>query len=118
MNEYYQTKASLPRQVKNSISLREALENWREHRLMGVANACEGLDDPFRTDFGKVHVEFAKSINVILEEKNLQEAVTSWYASLKDSFDNMRVFNKGGGKVGALGICGAELEQIIKLGLP
>ena len=118
MNEYYQTKASLPRQEKHSVTLTEALENWRDHRLLHVASLCSELNDPFRTEFGKVHLEFAQAVNLILEdERNIPAAIFNWFTELKTHFNSTQAFNKGGGRRGGLGICGAELEQIINLGL-
>ena len=117
MNEFYNQKASLPREVKNATSFREALEKWRDFRLLQVAELCSKLEDPFRKEYGKTHIEFAQSINLILEEKDARAAVKTWHNQLKENFEKFTTFNKGGPRIGAIGICGAELEKILKLEL-
>jgi len=117
VNKRRQTKSSLPEEVKQSISLVEALENWRNYRLLRVHDLCAELDDPFRTEFGKVHMEFANSVNIILEEKNVSSAIIAWHKELDSKFENLVTFNNGGPRIRAFEICCAELAQIINLGL-
>tara|TARA_B100000287_G_C20462268_1_gene713839 strand:+ start:384 stop:737 length:354 start_codon:yes stop_codon:yes gene_type:complete len=115
MNDFYKNKTALPKQVKNSSSLQEALQNWRDFRLLRVANLCMDLDDHERQEFGKFHLEFIEVINVLLEKRNLRQSTLEWYELLKSDFENITPFNKGGARINALGICGAELGQILNM---
>ena len=81
--------------VKNSITLIEALENWRDFRLLHVANLCVELNDPFRSEFGKVHLEFAQAVNHIIDNKNASLEILEWLSDLKENFNSTNTFNKG-----------------------
>jgi len=117
MNDFYKSKTALPRQVKNSDSLYEALKNWRDHRLLHVGTLCIELDDPFRQEFGKFHLEFVDVVNVLLDgnRSHLRKSAVDWYNTLLSDFENITPFNKGGARINALGICGAELNQILNM---
>jgi hypothetical protein len=112
MNEFYKSKAALPRQARNAETLAEALLAWSEFRLENVVNACENLDDKYRKEFGAYHKIFSNNVALIAEYEltEIKAKANDMLTSMKADFSE----NHGGARRDAFGLCGAELEMILE----
>ena len=94
MNEFYLSKASIPRDVRNATNLREALRSYIDKRLLHVADACLQND----------HDLFRK---VVQDVNYLAKSIVTW---IQEDFENALT----GAQKDAAGLCGAELMKIIE----
>jgi len=113
MNEFYKGKAGLPRQTRNAKSLRDALEAWRDYRILSVVKACRDVKkDNYRQEFANYHENYANQISEILESPDeIGMQIKMMYSNFESEFTN----DLSGPKRDSVGICGAELEKIIAL---
>ena len=114
MNDYYMNKASLPRSVRSQTLLRESLASWGTDRLLHVVGACEGSEDQFRSEFGRLHNRYANMTFLITQavpDEKLAYAAETLLVWLQEDFDKADT----GPRREAAGICSAELLQILKL---
>ena len=111
MNEFYLSKASIPRDVRNATNLREALRSYIDKRLLHVADVCLQHDrDPFRKEFGLIHKRYANTLSIVTEVVQdvnyLAKSIVTW---IQEDFENALT----GAQKDAAGLCGAELMKII-----
>ena len=115
MNDFYFKKASLPRAVMGTSTLREAMGLWGTQRLLNVSRSCEesGAGDKYRREFGRIHSRYAEMTFLISEAmsadnlKYTAETLLHWIA---DDFKNAET----GAQKDAAGLCGAELTMMIE----
>jgi hypothetical protein len=113
MNDFYRGKASLPRQCRSG-TLAERLSSWKEFRLLNVAKACDGIEDNFRKNFGRLHREYADSVDAILFSKgNEREMCEILLDDIRKRFKTGSLAMMPGWIKDASGLCGAELEKIL-----
>ena len=113
MNEFYLTKASLPREVRNAPDLREALRAYTTKRLLNVADTCRLHDkDLFRKEFGFIHQRYANLLVLVSEALQdtdyFAKSVITW---IEEDFNNAMT----GAQKEAAGLVGAELMQIVEI---
>ncbi len=114
MNDYYLSKASLPRSVKSKTILRESLASWGTDRLLHVVDACHTSSDGFRKEFGRVHKRYANMTFMITQavpDENLAYAAETLLVWLQEDFEKADT----GSRREAAGICSAELFNLLKL---
>jgi UDP-N-acetylmuramyl tripeptide synthase len=116
MNDFYRNKTSLPREVKNASTLREALKAWKEKRLLNVVSACRDSDNLYRKNFSVIHQEYADAVDIILtsaaDERETSETLLE---DIESRFKVGRLQFVPGWIKDASGLCGAELEKILSL---
>tara|TARA_Y100000310_G_scaffold341140_1_gene439310 strand:- start:446 stop:796 length:351 start_codon:yes stop_codon:yes gene_type:complete len=114
MNEFYMKKAAVPRSAKDALKLRDSLANWGTDRLLNIAGTCQGSDDPYRKEFGRIHERYANMTFLITQAVSDQhlayttETLLHW---LEEDFESAAT----GAQKDAAGICGAELLKILEL---
>lgn len=112
MNNFYRSKAGIPRQAKNANTFSCALLAWKDFRLLNVVNACKDDTNSYRKEFGKYHKIFIDKISDIIDKENNEEIIAKELIKyFKDSFKD----DLSGPARDAFGICGAELEKIMEL---
>ena len=112
MNEFYLSKASIPRDVRQAANLREALRSYIDKRLLHVADVClQNDDDPFRKEFGLIHKRYANTLSIVTEAVQdvnyLTRSMVTW---IQEDFENALT----SAQKDAAGLCGAELMKIIE----
>ena len=118
MNEYYRSRVSLPREVRNAKTLPAALAAWRDKRLLHVVNACRGIDDPYRENFGRIHGEYATEVdNILAHAGKERELCAVLLKKMKERFRVGSLALMPGWLSGAAGLCGTELEKILEMEL-
>ena len=115
MNDFYFKKASVPRVVLSSSSLREAIGHWGTHRLLNVASSCEqaGETDTYRKEFGRIHSRYANLTFLISEaiaNDNLKYTAETLLHWIGEDFEKAET----GAQKDAAGLCGAELTMIME----
>jgi len=107
-------KAAVPRQARNASTLRDALKEWRDNRLLPVAKSCENLNDSYRMQFGKYHKEYANRVSDIIDSEcsdlQLYKYAQAWLTEFRECLEHE---NPRGALKDAAGLCGAELQKII-----
>ena len=112
MNEFYSAKASLPREVRNASSLRDALREYTTKRLLNVADTCRHNDKRiFSKEFGMIHQRCANLLALVTEALQdtdyFTKSVITW---IEEDFNNAMT----GAQKEAAGLVGAELTQIVE----
>ena len=116
MNDFYRNKTSLPREVKNASTLRDALKAWKEKRLLNVISACRGTNNLYRKNFSVIHQEYADAVDVILaSQSDERETSEILLEDIEIRFKVGRLQFVPGWIKDASGLCGAELEKILEL---
>ena len=114
MNSFYLQKASLPRSVKSSTTLRESLGLWGTDRLLNIVDSCRGINDPFRTELSRIHNRYANMTFLITQtmpDDKLAYAAETLLVWLQEDFDCAVT----GAQKDAAGICSAELFTILQM---
>ena len=114
MNEFYLGKVSIPRSVKHAKKIRDSLAAWGTDRLLHIVRACEGDDDKYREEFGRIHNRYANMTFLIPEavpDKSLAYTAETLLHWLQEDFE----YASTGAQKDAAGICGAELFKILSL---
>lgn len=114
MNDYYLSKASLPRTVKSNTVLRESLAAWGTDRLLNVVDACQNSNDDFRSEFGRIHKRYANMTFMITQavpNEKLAYAAETLLIWLQEDFEKADT----GARREAAGICSAELFRLLEL---
>jgi hypothetical protein len=112
MIEFYNNKASLPREARSAATLRNALRGYIDKRLLHVSMACLQNDkDPFRKEFGLIHQRYANMLTLVAEATQdvnyLTRSVIEW---VEEDFKNAST----GAQKDAAGLCSAELRKIVQ----
>ena len=112
MNEFYLSKASIPRDVRSATNLRDALRAYINKRLLNVADACLQNDhDLFRKEFGLIHRRYANTLLIVTEAVQdvtyLTKSMITW---IQEDFENAMT----GAQKDAAGLCAAELTKIVE----
>jgi hypothetical protein len=112
MNEFYLSKASIPRDVRTATNLRDALRSYIDKRLLHVADACLQNDhDLFRKEFGLIHKRYANTLSIVTEAVQdvnyLTKSVVVW---IQEDFENALT----GAQKDAAALCATELMKIIE----
>ena len=114
MNDFYRKKAAVPRQAKSAETFSDALLSLVESRWDGVTRACDGLDDGFRIKFGEYHSEYSglvrNCVKSVSSDGDLHILISKVLGQISNDFSG----SSGAGR-DASGLCGAELEVIIKI---
>ena len=113
MNDFYFSKAAIPRQARQAPDLRESLRAYVTERLLKVADVCLMHDeDPFRKEFGSLHRRYANMLLMVTEAiqdvEYLTKSIVTW---IQDDF----VSASNGAQKDAAGLCGAELIKILEI---
>ena len=114
MNDFYLNKVSLPRSVKDQTHLRESLAMWGTDRLLKIVDVCEGADDSFRIEFGRVHNRYANITFMITQtvpNDKLAYAAETFLVWLQEDFEKADT----GPRKEAAGICSSELFKILEM---
>ena len=112
MNDFYKSKASLPREARNAPDLRARLRAYAAKRLLHVSDACvQHSDDPYRKEFGLIHKRYANMIFMVTEAiqdvEYLTKSIVTW---IEEDFNNALT----GAQRDAAGLCGSELITILQ----
>ena len=112
MNKFYLEKVSLPREVRASVNLREALRGYVTKRLLHVSDICLQHDeDVFRKEFGLLHKRYANMLFLATEAtQDVEYVCKSIVTWIEEDFENATT----GAQRDAAGVCGAELLHIIE----
>ena len=113
MNDFYFSKAAVPRQARQSPDLREGLRSYVTERLLKVADVCMQHDgDPFRREFGALHRRYANMLLMVTEAiqdvNYLTKSIVTW---MQEDFESAA----NGAQRDAAGLCGAELIKILEI---
>ena len=113
MNEFYTTKSSLPREVRQAPCLRDALREYTARRLLNVADTCrQHNEDMFRKEFGIIHQRYANLLVLVSEALQdtdyFTKSVITW---IEEDFKNAMT----GAQKEAAGLVGAELMKIVEM---
>ena len=113
MNDFYFSKAAIPRQARQAPDLRESLRAYVIERLLKVADVCLMHDeDPFRKEFGHIHRRYANMLLMVTEAIQdvdyLAKSIITW---IQEDF----VSATSGAQKDAAGLCGAELIKILEI---
>ena len=112
MNDFYFSKAAIPRSVRQAGDLREVLRAYTMERLLKVADACLQHDeDPYRKEFGTLHRRYANMLLMVTEAiqdvNYLTKSIITW---MQEDFESA----VNGAQRDAAGLCGAELIKILE----
>jgi hypothetical protein len=112
MNDFYFSKAAVPRQARQAPNLREGLRAYVTERLLKVADVClMHDDDPFRKEFGFLHRRYANMLLMVTEAIQdvdyLTKSIVTW---MHEDF----IVATSGAQRDAAGLCGAELMNILE----
>ena len=111
MNEFYRQKAAVPRGARQG-DLRVRIKAWVEERLLSVVDACSGLDDNYRVQFGRLHKNYADGMMHLVQtdpDETLEIELRRSLNALSIQFE----LGQHGWQTAASGLCGAELEKIL-----
>ena len=113
MNDFYFSKAAIPRSVRQAPDLREGLRAYVTDRLLKVADVCMQHDeDPFRKEFGFLHRRYANMLLMVTEAIQdvdyLTKSIVTW---IEEDFASAIT----GAQRDAAGLCGAELIKILEM---
>ena len=113
MNDFYFSKAAVPRQARQAPDLREGLRSYVTERLLKVADVCLMHDeDPYRKEFGTLHRRYANMLLMVAEAIQdvdyLTKSIATW---MQEDFDSAA----NGAQRAAAGLCGAELIKILEV---
>ena len=113
MNDFYFNKASIPRECRSAVDLREALRTYATKRLLHVSDVClQHQEDKFRKEFGHLHLRYANMVFVITEAiQDVAYLIRSVITWIEQDFENAMT----GAQREAAGMCGAELTKIVSL---
>jgi hypothetical protein len=112
MNDFYFSKAAIPRSVRQAGDLREVLRAYTMERLLKVADVCLQHDeDPYRKEFGTLHRRYANMLLMVTEAiqdvNYLTKSIITW---MQEDFESA----VNGAQRDAAGLCGAELIKILE----
>ena len=113
MNDFYFSKAAVPRGARQAPDLRESLRMYVAERLLKVADVCLQHDeDPFRKEFGFLHRRYANMLLMVTEAIQdadyLTKSIVTW---IREDFESAIT----GAQRDAAGLCGAELMKILQI---
>tara|TARA_R110001583_G_scaffold400_2_gene3657 strand:- start:1018 stop:1374 length:357 start_codon:yes stop_codon:yes gene_type:complete len=113
MNDFYFSKAALPRQARQAPDLREGLRSYVTERLLKVSDVCLMHDeDPYRKEFGFLHRRYANMLLMVTEAIQdvdyLTKSIVTW---VQEDFASAT----SGAQRDAAGLCGAELIKILEI---
>lgn len=113
MNDFYFSKAAVPRAARQGVDLRDGLRSYVTERLLKVADVCLMHDeDPFRKEFGFLHRRYANMLLMVTEAIQdvdyLTKSIVTW---IQEDF----VSATSGAQRDAAGLCGAELIKILEI---
>lgn len=110
MNEFYRSRAAVPRQARNG-TLIERLAAWKKFRLDSVSSSCDESDDPFRKVFGEYHKTVAQLVDEALRSDDIERVKCEAKKIL--SLVTLAFPDSTGAMRDASGLIGAELEKIL-----
>jgi len=112
MNEFYFSKAAVPRSARQAADLREGLRAYVTDRLLKVADVClQHESDPYRKEFGFLHRRYANMLLMVTEAIQdvdyLTKSVITW---IEEDFNGAMT----GAQRDAAGLVGVELLKIVE----
>ena len=113
MNDFYFSKAAVPRQARQAPNLRAGLRSYVTERLLKVADVClMHNEDPYRKEFGFLHRRYANMLLMVTEAiqdvNYLTKSIITW---IEEDFASAMT----GAQRDAAGLCGAELMKILEI---
>jgi hypothetical protein len=113
MNDFYFSKAAVPRQARQAPDLREGLRAYVTERLLKVADVCLiHNEEPYKKEFGTLHRRYANMLLMVTEAIQdvdyLTKSVAVW---IQEDFESAA----NGAQRDAAGLCGAELIKILEI---
>jgi hypothetical protein len=113
VNDFYFSKAAVPRQARQAPGLREGLRSYITERLLKVADVCLMQDkDAYRKEFGTLHRRYANMLLMVTEAIQdvdyLTKSVVVW---IQEDFESA----VNGAQRDAAGLCAAELIKILEV---